>query len=47
MLLRIVEFLAITQRGDGSALDELEFILDQTPSMSWGQPKWASLRRPS
>jgi hypothetical protein len=36
MLLRIVEFLAITQRGDGSALDELEFILDQTPSMSWG-----------
>ena len=31
MLLRIGEFLAITQRGDRSALDELEFILDQTP----------------
>ena len=31
MLFRIAEFLAITQRGDRSALDELEFILDQTP----------------
>jgi hypothetical protein len=31
MLLRIGEFLAIAQRDDRSALDELEFILDQAP----------------
>jgi hypothetical protein len=28
-----VSFWRSTQRGDGSALAELEFILDQTPSM--------------
>ena len=47
MLLRIGEVLAITQRGDRSALDELEFILDQTIFDVLGRPKWASLRRPT